>query len=111
MPTIKQNLGSVQRIEKDFIGTVALRNEKICLQDGSKVAIGMDDGRWVIVYQQAARTNFIIYEFNAEKQTVLVDKKVGGPQDVQRVKEIISYFFENAQVEDLVTIEPGGISN
>lgn len=108
MPTIKQSLINVSAIDNGFAGTVAFRNEKLCLPDGSKVAIGIDGERWVIVYQQAPKTPFIMYEYSVEKQLILVDKKQGHPQDLQKVKEIVNYFLENAQVDDLVTIEAGG---
>lgn len=108
MPTIKQGLSRVSQIDRDFVGTIAFRNEKLTLPDGSKVAIGMDGERWVIVYQQAPKLPFVLYEFSAEKNTVVVDKKLGGPKDYEKVSEIISYFFEHADLEDVVTIEPGG---
>jgi len=112
MPTIKQNLSFTNRTDREFVGTVAFRNEKLSLPDGSKVAIGIDGERWVIVYQEAPQSPFVVYEFNANKHTVIVDKKLGEPADVDRVKKIVSYFYENAQIEDVVTIEAeetGGI--
>jgi len=108
MPTIKQELSHVSLTDMEFIGTVALKNDKLSLPDGSKVAIGMDDGRWVIVYQQAPQLPFILYEFNAGRNTVVVDKKPGGARDYEKVHEIVRYFFEQAEIDDVVTIEPGG---
>jgi len=95
-------------MNKEFTGTVAFRNEKLTLPDGSKVAIGIDGERWVIVYQAAPKMPFIVYEVNASRHTVIVDKKAGGVRDYEKVREIINYFFKNAQVDDVVTIEPGG---
>lgn len=109
MPTIKQGIGHVTNIEEEFMGTIAFRNEKITLPDGSKVAIGIDGERWVIVYQTGPKMPFVVYEFNAKKQTVIVDKKLGSPEEIEKVREIVKYFFENAQVDDVVTIEPGGV--
>jgi hypothetical protein len=109
MPTISQNLSSVSLVDREFSGTVAFRNEKLTLPDGSKVAIGIDDELWVIVYQKATNMPFVVYEFNAKKKTVIVDKKQGQANDIELVKKIVGYFFENAEVDDLVTIVAGAI--
>lgn len=109
MSSIKQSISQASNINREFVGTVAFRNEKLALPDGSKVAIGIDGERWVIVYQRAPKLPFIIYEYNANSNTVKVDKQAGGSEDIGKVKEIINYFFENTQVEDVVTIEPGGV--
>ena len=107
MPTIKQNLSHVTDVDNEFIGTIAFRNEKLCLPDGSKVAIGIDGERWVIVYQEAPHTPFVVCEYNAEKQTALIDKKHVEAGTMDRIKNIVAYFFEHAEVDDLVTIESG----
>jgi len=109
MPTIKQNLAFVSRTDREFVGTVAFKNEKLCLPNGSKLALGIDGSRWVIVFQQAPNEPFIVYEYSADKQTVLVDKNVGGPEDIKRVRQLVAYFFDHAQIDDVVTIVPGGI--
>ena len=109
MPTIKQNLSSVSLMDREFVGTVALRNEKLTLPDGSKVAIGIDGDFWVIVYQQTQKDPIVVYEYNATKRSVLVDKKYGTPKDIETVRNIAKYFFEHTEVEDLVTIVPGRI--
>lgn len=108
MTSIKQGLSQVSKIDRDFTGTVAFRNDQIALPDGSKVAVGIDGERWVIVHQKAPKAPFVIYEYNADKSTILVDKRNGGPDDIGRVREIINYFFEHAQTEDVVTIESEG---
>lgn len=108
MPTIKQNLQLINRVDNEFAGTVAFRNENLTLPDGSKVAIGIDRDIWVIVYQGSPNTPFTVYEFNASRKSLLVDKKHGQQEDLQKVKGIISYFFEHADVDDVVTIESGG---
>ena len=109
MPTIKQNLAFVSTTDREFVGTVAFKNEKLCLPNGSKVALGIDGSRWVIVFQEAPNKPFTVYEYSADKQTILVDKKYGGPEDIKRVRQLVAYFFENTQIDDVVTIEPGGI--
>lgn len=106
MPSVSQSLSNIPATDKHFVGTVAFRNEKLTLPDGSKVAIGIDGDLWVIVYQHAPKTSFVVYEYNASKGTVIVDKRPGHAEDKERVKTIVDYFFENAQVDDLVTIEP-----
>jgi hypothetical protein len=108
VPTIKQSLSHITNTDKEFIGTIAFRNEKLCLPDGSKVAIGIDGERWVIVYQEAPHTPFVVCEYNAEKQTALIDKKHVEADTMDRIKNIVAYFFEHAEVDDLVTIESGG---
>jgi hypothetical protein len=110
MPTVKQEISHVKSIDREFVGTVAFKNEKLCLPDGSKVAIGMDGPQWVIVYQEAPSKPFVVWEYNAEKNTVIIDKKVGGADDMARVKNILSSFFKHAEIDDLVTIEAGGRS-
>lgn len=106
MPSVLQSLSNVPAIDMRFVGTVAFRNEKLTLPDGSKVAIGIDGDIWVIVYQHAPKAPFAVYEYNASKGTVIVDKKPGRAEDMKMVKTIVDYFFENAQIDDLVTIEP-----
>jgi hypothetical protein len=108
MPSIKQSLSGVSSLNREFTGTVAFRNEKLSLPDGSKVAIGIDGERWVIVYQESPNLPFIVYEFNANKQLVIVDKKMGETKDIERVKVIVNYFFEHTDVDDVMTIEAGG---
>ena len=109
MPTISQNLSNVSLVDKEFLGTVAFRNEKLTLPDGSKVAIGMDGDLWVIVYQKTSNMPFVVYEFNAKRRTVIVDKKPGEAKDIEAVRGIINYFFKNAEVDDLVTIVAEGL--
>jgi hypothetical protein len=105
MPTIKHDLSLVSDINKEFAGTVAFKNEKICLPDGSKVAIGMDGPLWVIVYQEAASKPFVVCEYNVETDSVIIDKKTGTLDDLEKVKEWVNFFFEHAEIDDLITIE------
>lgn len=108
MPTIRNNLSLTSNIDKEFVGTIAFKNEKLSLPDGSKVAIGMDGEYWVIVYQESPSAAFVICEYNSEKDSLIVDKKLGGLREKDKVKKIVDYFFEHAEIDDLVTIESGG---
>jgi hypothetical protein len=109
VPTIKQSLSQVTNIDKGFAGTIAFKNETLSLPDGSKVAIGMDGERWVIVFQEAPQMPFVVYEYNAAKRSVVVDKKLGGSEALDKVRKMINYFFSHADVDDLVTIESGAV--
>jgi hypothetical protein len=110
MTIIRQGIAQTAAIDREFVGTISFRNEKLTLPDGSKVAIGIDSDTWVIVYQQAPKCPFIVYEFNATKGTVVVDKKAGKPADIEKVRGIVNYFFEHAEVDDLVTLIPDGVT-
>jgi hypothetical protein len=110
MPTIKQDLSAVSKINREFSGTVAFKNERITIPDGSKVAIGMEGPFWVIVYQEAPGRPFIVYEYNVETELLLTDKKQAGPDDLEKVKKTVNFFFEHAEIDDLVTIEGGETS-
>jgi hypothetical protein len=101
----------VAKVDKEFAGTIAFKNETISLPDGSKVAIGMDGDRWVIIYQEAPQTPFVVYEYNAAKRSVVVDKKLGGPEALDKVGKMVNYFFEHADIDDLVTIEAGEVKS
>jgi hypothetical protein len=105
MPTIRQGIAQTSQLNKEFVGTVAFRNEKLTLPDGSKVAIGIDGDRWVIVFQEVPKTPFIVYEYNATKNTLMVDKKPGQAHELEKVMMIVNYFFEHADCDDVVTIE------
>ena len=107
MPTIRNNISLLTTIDREFVGTVAFKNEKISLPDGSKVAIGMDGSLWVVVYQETPNSPFVVYEFNVEKRSIIIDKKQGGEMDMEKLKKIVDYFYEHAEIDDLVTIEPG----
>jgi hypothetical protein len=106
MALVRQGIAQTTGIDKEFVGTISFRNEKLTLPDGSKVAIGIDSDVWVIVYQQAPKSPFIVYEFNATKGTVVVDKKPGKAEDMTNVRRIVNYFFDHTEVDDLVTLIP-----
>ena len=105
MPSIKEGLSLVKEHNKKFAGTIAFRNEKLTLPDGSKVALGIDSERWVILYQKIPSKPFTIFEYNAATHSLLVDKKVGSEEDHKTLTTIIKYFFSKADVSDVVTIE------
>jgi hypothetical protein len=104
MPSIKQGLSLVNTIDREFAGTVAFKNDKLCLPDGSKVAIGIDCDLWVLVYQKFSGENITVYEFNSKTGTTLVDKKLGTDNDKAFVRKVIKYFFEHADMDEVVTI-------
>ena len=92
--------------DEKFIGTIAFRNEELTLPDSSKIALGIDDGHWVLVYQKAAGASFQVFEYDQRQKRVIMDKKAGGPEDINLFKRLVNYFFSHVSVEDLVTITP-----
>ncbi len=92
--------------DRNFVGTVAFRNEELTLPDGSKMALGIDDGHWVLVYQPAAGRNFRVFEFDRHSGRIVVDKKAGDRAEVGEFKKLVGYFFAHADVDDLVTLLP-----
>lgn len=96
----------VETVDRDFIGTIAFRNEELTLPDGSKVALGLDDGHWVVVYQSGGGAPFEVLDYNVHDQKIFVDKKVGGEKELARFRKIVKYFMGHAQTTDLVTILP-----
>ncbi|MDD5594185.1 MAG: hypothetical protein PHG97_05555 [Candidatus Margulisbacteria bacterium] len=92
--------------DKNFVGTVAFRNEELTLPDGSKMALGIDDGHWVLVFQKGAGASFQVFEFDQHEKKVAVDKKPGTADDLKQFKKLIGYLFASAEVDDLVTLLP-----
>jgi hypothetical protein len=92
--------------DKNFIGTVAFRNEELTLPDGSKMALGIDGGHWVLVYQKEAGSTFQVLEYDRHSGKIVVDKKSGDDGDLRLFKKLIGYMFANADVDDLVTLLP-----
>lgn len=101
-------LDNVSFHDEHFIGTIAFRNEELTLADGSKLALGIDDGHWVLVYQKAAGAPFQVYEYNKQLNKIVLDKKPGGPDELRTFKSLLANFFAQTSVEDLVTILPTG---
>ena len=107
MPNLKTALDSVINFDKQFVGTIAFRNEEIHLPDNSKMALGMDDGHWILVYQKSPGARFQAFSFDAHSGKLLVDQKAAAPEDYKNFKAYVNYFLANAKTEDLVTILPG----
>lgn len=108
MTKIADYLGRVDFEDKRFIGTITFRSEEISLPDGSKMALGIDGGHWVLVYQKGAGTPFTHFECDFSDKKILLDNKPGGAEEFKRFRDLINYFFTHAQVDDLVTLMPPG---
>ena len=106
MPNILQYIEKIEHLDKQFIGTIALKSEEITLPDGSKMALGMDDGHWVLVYQKGSHEPFRVYKYNQHEKQVMVDQKQGDKKALKTFKKHLGYFLANASVEDLVTFIP-----
>lgn len=106
MTRVAKYLEQVELLDKNFIGTVAFRNEELTLPDGSKMALGIDDGHWVLVYQKEAGATFQVFEYDQRGRKVVVDKRAGAAEDLQLFKRLVGYLFSNADIDDLVTLLP-----
>ena len=106
MPTISNILSKVKFEDENFVGTIAFKSEEITLPDGSKMAIGIDHGHWVLIYQEPRTHEVMCFEYNEHKNKILKDKKDGTKEDILEMCRLISYFFDNALVDDVVTILP-----
>ena len=106
MPKLADYLSKVDFLDKHFVGTIALRHEELILPDGSKMALGIDGGHWVLVYQKQAAAPFRVFEYDQRAQKIFLDKKPGGELEIKQFKQLIGYFLQEAQVDDLVTILP-----
>ncbi|MBN3032528.1 MAG: hypothetical protein JW873_00340 [Candidatus Saganbacteria bacterium] len=106
MTTIAGYLGQTDFLDKNFIGTIAFRSEELALPDGSKMALGIDGGHWVLVYQPGGGTPFQVFEYDREAGKIIVDKKPGAAGEIREFKRLVGYLFARADVEDLVTLLP-----
>ncbi|MCU0640870.1 MAG: hypothetical protein MUC35_02135 [Candidatus Margulisbacteria bacterium] len=106
MTRLANYLETVDVRDRQFVGTIAFRNEELTLPDGSKLALGADSGHWVMVFQEQPGAAFEIIEYDQHSGKVFVDKKPGGPAELKRFKQRLRYFFAHARVADLVTIVP-----
>lgn len=106
MTRLAKYIEQVELQDKNFTGTIAFRSEALTLPDGSKMALGIDGGHWVLVYQEKPGSTFQVYECDWREKKIMVDKKSGGEPELARFKKLVNYFFANSQVEDLVTILP-----
>ncbi|MDD4178569.1 MAG: hypothetical protein PHH14_00755 [Candidatus Margulisbacteria bacterium] len=106
MTKLGEYVQNVDFTDKNFIGTVAFRSEELTLPDGSKMALGIDDGHWVLVYQEMAGGLFRVYEYNQHGNKINVDKKAGTVEDIKAFKKHVKYFLANVSTDDLVTLLP-----
>lgn len=106
MSKITAYLEPVNFEDKNFVGTIALRNEQLTLPDGSKAALGIDGDHWVLVYQKTSGAPFQVFEYDHKDKTIVLDKKPGGLVESKIFRRLVNYFFQHAEVEDLVTILP-----
>lgn len=106
MTKILNYLEKVDFQDETFIGTIAFRSEELTLPDGSKMALGIDDGHWVLVYQEKTGSPFQVFEYDQHEQKIFLDKKPGGEKELKLFWKYLRYFFSHAEVEDLVTILP-----
>ncbi|MFA4844697.1 MAG: hypothetical protein WC632_07115 [Candidatus Margulisiibacteriota bacterium] len=106
MTRLANYIEKVDLPDKTFVGTIAFRSEELTLPDGSKMALGIDDSHWILVYQEKPGSAFQVYECDWPERKIVVDKKSGGEHDLARFKKLVQYFFAHSQVEDLVTILP-----
>ncbi len=105
MPKLAEYLGNVDFRDEHFVGTVAFAREEMTLPDGSKAALGIDDGHWVLVWQGAGAA-IQLFEFDQRRKKIVVDRKAGGEAEIRQFKKLAGYFLGNANTEDLVTILP-----
>jgi hypothetical protein len=106
MTSVRTFIAETKLEDKNFIGTIAMKSEQIALPDGSKMAMGIDDGMWVLIHHACPSDKITCYEYDSHEDRILVDKRTGGRDDLAKMTSLISYFFENASTEDLVTILP-----
>lgn len=106
MSSINKTIADVKIEDEDFVGTIAFRSENHTLPDGSKVALGIDGGRWVLIWQKPDSKDIVCFEYNSHDRKLLVDKEQGGREDLDRMNRLIEYFFQKADTNDLVTILP-----
>ena len=106
MSKLAEYLEKVDFQDKNFVGTIAFRNEELTLPDGSKMALGIDGGRWVLVFQKTAGAPFQVFECDWPERKILLDKKVGGEEEFRFFKSLLGQFFSQVRIDDLVTILP-----
>jgi hypothetical protein len=94
--------------DNQFVGTVAFKSEEKTLPDGSTMAIGIDGGHWILVYQKKKGSLFTVYDYDSGRKIFRTDRKPGSEYDFQKMRRLIKYFFSNAREEDMVTILPPG---
>ena len=106
MTKLANYMAKVDFTDRQFMGTVAFRSEEFTLPDGSKMALGIDDGHWVLIYQKSAHAAFQVYKYDQGEGKIYLDQKVGGQEELKAFKKHLAYFFKHASVEVLVTLLP-----
>jgi hypothetical protein len=106
MSTIIKYLNKVDLQDQHFVGTITLKSEEIALPDGSKMALGIDDGHWVLVYQKSAHAPFQTFKYDQREEKIFMDQKPGGAEEIRVFKKHLGYFLGHAEIEDLVTLLP-----
>lgn len=59
-----------------------------------------------MVLQEKPGASFEIIEYDQHGGKISIDKKPGGEPELKKFKQRLRYFFDHAQVDDLVTIVP-----
>ena len=106
MTVVAKYLERVKFQDKQFIGTFAFRSEEFCLPDGSKIALGIDDGLWVLIHQNPADPRIKVYKYDQHEDKIFIDQKPGGEKELKEFQKYLGYFLNHAKVEDLVTLLP-----
>ena len=108
MPKLAEYIVAETFLDRNFVGTIAFRDEKLSLPDGSKMALGLDDGHWVLIYQGQAGASFKVFEYDQHNDKLLIDKRSGNKEDFGLFKKLVANFYRGADIGDLVTILPPG---
>ena len=108
MALLKQHLEHINFQDKHFVGAVTFKNEEIALPDGSKMALGIDDGHWVLIYEKPPKQQLKVFRYDNHEKKLVVDQKNGSPEDMKVFKGYLDYFFSHVRTEDLITLLPPG---
>lgn len=106
MSLLSKKIATINFQDKHFIGTIAFKSEEISLPNGSKIALGIDDGHWVLIHQPAAEQHIKVYKYDQHEHKIMVDQKAGSQKDIAEFSGLVNYFFTHARTEDLVTYLP-----
>jgi hypothetical protein len=106
MSVISQSLDNINFLDKYFVGTITFRSEEQTLPNGSKMALGLDDGHWVLIHQKAPDMEMKVYKYDHNEKQIVIDQKNGGEKEIAEFMEQLKYFFTHARTEDLVTLLP-----
>lgn len=106
MAKLTDYLETVDFQDKNFVGTITFKSEEIYLPDGSKAALGIDGCHWVLVFQKNAGDPFQVFEYDHQDKSIHLDKKSGSREDFFLFRKLVSYFFNHARTEDLITLLP-----